>query len=264
MLKQFVIPVILCVIIILVGCEEGQRMTNTIITDPPSVSDREVAPHEAYLLSLSDNRPADVIIGWKHYVGNGCDYASGGTAERDGHHIYLTVTEHKYTGPNMCTQAVEEIYGGVSVKNLEIGEYIIKGKHGNTEIGRFRIKPDMGYSFTTLPNPFFLIDPITSNTDEQKGDTYQVTASMYLDGYYDMDCEPVFKIDVERTQDVIHIEAWQVISKKHCRANLDGLEPLEGQVPKQLDIALGTFSNGSYTVILNGIEYTFEVPPPYL
>ncbi|RKU22828.1 hypothetical protein C6503_03430 [Candidatus Poribacteria bacterium] len=85
----------------------------------------------------------------------------------------------------------------------------------------------------------------------------------FVEGYYDIGCEPIFKTDVERTQDVINIEAWKpVIPKKNCQILLDGFNVTAQHERKHIDIALDTFSTGSYTVILNGIEYTFEVPQP--
>lgn len=234
------------------------------------------SPHAVYLLSVSDNRPAEVTIGWGFYAKNGCDGVRGGTAQPDGHTIYLAIEEIIYTGPNDCADILGLTHGEITVKNLEAGEYIIKGKHDNTELGsfhdqygnietelgRFRIEPDTAYSLTVPRHLHFMIDPIALNTDEQKGDTYQVTASMYLEGYYDIGCEPIFKTDVERTQDVINIEAWQVIPKKNCQIILDEYKATAQHERKHINIALGTFSTGSYTAILNGIESTFEVPQP--
>jgi len=276
MLKKFWIPIILCVIVILVGCDEGKRMMNTVITQPSTgetteplfFSDNEeykvyeASPHEVYLLSVSESRPAEVTIGWRVYATNGCGDARGGTSERDGQTIYLTIEEIIYTGPNDCADISEATHGEITVKNLEAGEYIIKGNDDDTELGRFRIEPDTAYSFTPFPHLGFMIDPIVLNNDEEKEDTYQVKVWMRLGGYYKIGCEPIFKTDVERTQDVIRIAAWQVIPKKNCQIILDDFKATAQHERKHIDIALGTFSTGSYTAILNGIEYTFEVPQP--
>ncbi|MDE0017043.1 MAG: hypothetical protein OXU51_12695 [Candidatus Poribacteria bacterium] len=233
----------------------------------------EGSPHEAYILSISDNRPAEVTIGWKHYVANGANSASGRGAQRDGNNIYLTIIETIYTGPNASTQEAKEVYGELTVKNLEAGKYIIKRSHdntelgqlrihNNTELGQLRIEPDTGYSFIGFYIPDFMIDPIGLNTDEQKGDTYQVKVRLRLKGYYKIGYEPILKIDVERTQDVINIEAWQVIPKKNGQIILDPSGITADQHErKHIDIDLGTFSTGSYTAIINGVEYTFEVLP---
>lgn len=225
----------------------------------------DASPHEVYLLSVSESRPAEVTIGWMYYASDGCRSAKGGTAERDGQTLYLTITGITSTGPGDCTNAVEVRHGEITVKNLEAGEYTINGKDDNTEteIGRFRIEPDMAYSFTALPRPVFFTDPIAPNTDIQKGDTYQVKVRLYLEGFYKISCEPIFKTDVDRREpDVIRIAASEVIPKKHCQIILDPFKATDQHEHKHSDIALGTFPKGLYTVMLNGIAYPFEVPQP--
>ena len=220
----------------------------------------EGAPHGAYILSISDDRPAEVTIGWVSYTADGCGSATGVSAERDSNNIYLTIKESIYTGTGGCTDAVEEIYGEFTVKNLEVGEYIIKGNDDNTEeFGWLRIEPEAAYSFVDTRRPFFRTKAVTPNDEEHIGDTYQVTVSFRLPGWYN--CEPIIKTDIERTQDVIDIEAWQVVPETDCQMMLDTLT--DQYRSKFIDIDLGTFSAGSYTVIINDIEDTFEIPPPF-
>ncbi|MDE0086821.1 MAG: hypothetical protein OXU23_13970 [Candidatus Poribacteria bacterium] len=219
------------------------------------------SPHEAYILSISDSRPAEVTIGWMYMV-FGCDNVSGATAERNSNNIYLTINGEGYTGSADCDDGSRQIWGKVTVKNLEVGEYIIKEIYDNRELGRFRIEPDTGYMFIASYTPVFMVDPIDLNNDEPKRNTYQVKVRMHLEGYYEIGYEPIFKIDVERTQDVINIEAWQVIPKKNGQIILDPSGITADQHErKHIDIDLGTFSTGSYTAIINGVEYTFEVLP---
>ncbi|MXV82934.1 hypothetical protein F4Z98_06115 [Candidatus Poribacteria bacterium] len=100
----------------------------------------ETSPHQAHILSISESRPAEVTIGWKHLVGNGCTSAGGGAAQRNGNTIHLTIIVGEAFGVT-CTQAVVEKTGQVTVKNLEAGEYIIRGKDENAGVlGRFRIQ----------------------------------------------------------------------------------------------------------------------------
>ena len=104
-------------------------------------------PELASILSISDNRPAEVTIGWMTGVANGCSGATGVSAKRDGNNIYLAIKTSQSTGAFFtCTQAVEDKYGAFTVKNLEVGEYIIRGHHYKKELGRFRIEPDTAYS----------------------------------------------------------------------------------------------------------------------
>ena len=223
----------------------------------------EGSPYEAYLLSISDNRPAEVTVGWKYYASNGCNGATGVSAERDSNNIYLTIKESIYTGPDDCTTAEEEIYGKFIVKNLEVGEYIIKGNDDNTEeIGRFRIEPDTAYGFIIPDRLGFIIDPIAANNDEQKENTYHVTAVLRLGGWYDeTNCESIVKTDIERTQNVINIEAWQIIPKTNCQIILGDFNITAQHERKSIDIDLGAFSTGWYAAIINANAYTFKVPP---
>ncbi len=222
----------------------------------------EGSPHEAYILSISDDRPAEVTVGWKYYASDGCISATGVSAERGSNNIYLTIKESIYTGPDECTAAVEEIYGEFTVKNLEVGEYVIKGNDDNTEeFGRLRIEPNTAYSFVGFRRLNFIIKAVTPNDEEHIGDTYHVTAVLGLPGEYN--CEPIVKTDIERMQDVINIEAWQVVPKTDCQIILDPFNTTDQHERKFIDIDLGTFSAGSYTLIINNIEDTFEVPPPF-
>lgn len=214
-----------------------------------------VSPHAVYILSVSEDRPAEVRIGWM-YLAIDCEGAAGGSAQRNGNNIEVTIDVSDVRGA-VCPEGARYIEREFTVKNLEVGEYIIKS--GAREFGWLRIEPDTAYSFVDSGNPLFSTKTVTPNDEEHIGDTYHVTVSFRLPGWYN--CEPIIKTNIEHTQDVINIEAWQVVPKTDCQIMLD---PLTDQYKsKFIDIDLGTFSAGSYTVIINDIEDTFEVPPPF-
>ena len=222
----------------------------------------EASPHEAYILSISDDRPAEVVIGGIYYFPTTCGSATGASVERDGNDIYFAIKVSEPTGPGDCGDAVTEVYGEATVKNLEVGEYIIKGKGDHFEFARIRIEPDTAYTFVNFSYLNFIIKAVTLNDKEHIGDTYHVTAVLGLPaGWYN--CEPIVKTDIKRTQDVINIEAWQVVPKTDCQIILDPFKITDQYERKSIDIDLGTFSTGSYTVIINDIENTFEIPPPF-
>ena len=132
-------------ILLFFGCEYANREKS--IPPPvedfaPVVEEYEGSPHAAYILSISESRPAEVTIGWTFYARDGCTGASGVAAERDGNIIYLTIkVSHIFEVHLVCTQAVEERTGQFTVENLEAGEYIIKGKDENAGVlGRFSIQ----------------------------------------------------------------------------------------------------------------------------
>ena len=265
---QIVLVGILCLCCaIFVSCGRQQEMLDQVVGDRMDYRYEEEEYYEEYteydsdpqlasILSISDNRPAEVTIGWMTSVADGCSGAKGVSAKRDGNNIYLAIKKSKSTGSSFaCTLAVEDIYGAFTVKNLEVGEYIIRGHHQKKELGRFRIEPDTAYS-TITTGPRFRID------DEEKEDTYHVTAVLPLYGYRKIGCEPIVKTDIERTQDTINIAAWEVIPKTDCQIIQDTfLIPEAEAIPIAdryesfpIDIDLGTFSTGSYTVIINGSE----------
>ena len=251
---------------VFVSCGRQQEILYPVVGDDmmdygyEEYKEYDSDPQLASILSISDNRPAEVTIGWMTSVADGCWGATGVSAKRDGNNIYLAIKTSQSTGSSFaCTLAVEDKYGAFTVKNLEVGEYIIRGHHHKKELGRFRIEPDTAYStITTVPR--FRVD------DEEKEDTYHVTAVLPLYGSRKIGCEPIVKMDIEHTQDAINIAAWEVIPKTDCQIIQDiFLIPDQYESKRiDIDIDLGTFSTGSYIVIINGSEYTFEVPPWWL
>lgn len=221
------------------------------------------SPNEIHILSISDSRPAEIKIGITVFA-DGCSstlLSDPVTAERDGNniYIYLTGTRTRLSlndESGYCPSIVVEQDGELTVKNLEVGEYTIKVDNLQalqSAETRFRIEPDTAYKFIEPRHPNFIIEPIASNNDEQKEGTYRVTTVLHLNGCSNKtNCEPIIKTDIERTQDVINIEVWEVIPNTECQ--------IIGRYERN-SIDLGTFSIGSYTAIINDITYTFEVPP---
>jgi len=109
------------------------------------IGTKESVPVEKVgLLYVSENRPATVLIGvlgWHH---NTCvDGDAKISADRDGKTIHLTATMRVYSGFGGCGDAVSDVYGEVTVRNLEVGEY--KVMYGDRELLKFRIAEDAGY-----------------------------------------------------------------------------------------------------------------------
>ncbi len=217
-----------------------------------------VSPHAVYILSVSEDRPAEMRIGWMYYGGDRCDEPTGGAAERNGNNIEVTIDVTFTNGAVDCHPALSNTYGEFTVKNLEVGEYIIKS--GAHEVGWLRIEPETAYSFVDSGSLLFNTKAVTSNDEEHIRDTYHVTASFSLPGAYN--CEPIIKTNIARMEDVINIEAWRVVPKTGCLV-VDYRNYTDQHERKFIDIDLGTFSAGSYTIIINDDwEHTLDVPPP--
>ena len=248
------------IVIAFIFCCTGCSVMDDIVYEEEYEVDiyEGASPHAVYILSISEDRPAEVRIGWMYHAGDGCTGATGRSIQRAGNTIEVTIDVSIARGPGaVCTLATHEVFGEFTVKNLEVGEYIIKS--GDREFGWLRIEPETAYSFIDFTfSPRFTIKAVTPNAEEHIGDTYHVTASAHLPGAYN--CEPIIKTTIARMRDVINIEAWQVVPKTGCLV-VDYGNYTDQHKTKSIDIDLGTFSAGTYTVIINDWELLFEVPP---
>ena len=195
----------------------------------------------AGLVSISDDRPAEVVIGVFGFNNDTCVNSEGKVfADRDGNKIHLTGKMEVPLGPGGCGDAITDVYGEVTVKDLEVGEYIIVGNFKNTEykdnyeVGRFRIESDaayMGvepvkmYSKKSLKLPTELdviLSPVVPDDGEFEDTSYHVKSivdivqlyinNVYLiDEYKDPCYEPIYKTDIERTGDVINLDIWRLV-----------------------------------------------------
>ena len=247
----------------------------------------------AALVSISDDRPAEVVIGafGTHY--NTCVNSEAKVyASRDGNKIHLTAKKEVPLGFGGCGDAVSEVYGEVTVKNLEVGEYIIEGDwinreyKDNYEVGRFRIEPDAAYmeiepiklyskAYRKLPTELDVIfSPIVPENGESEDTSYHVKIvvdivelyrdNTYLpDEYKDPCYEPIYKTDTERTGDVINLNIWRLVSTIDSSCTLDmSSEAFDLYYGSKAEIDVGIFSPGLYTVFIKGEEFYFNVPQP--
>ncbi len=250
----------------------------------------------AGLVSISNDRPAEVVIGAFGYNNDTCVNSEGKvSANRDGNKIHLTGKMEIPLGPGGCGDAITDVYSEVTVKNLEVGEYIIEGDFlhkeykDNYEVGRFRIESDAAYmevepikmyskAYSKPPTELdVILSPIVPDDGEFEDTSYHVKivvdiVKLYIDNSYLLDeykdpCyEPIYKPDIERTGDVINLNIWRLVSTidsgctLEMRLGADGLTPWYGSMKAEVDI--GVFSPGLYTVFIKGEEFYFHVPQP--
>ncbi|MCY3721405.1 MAG: hypothetical protein OXG97_04215 [Candidatus Poribacteria bacterium] len=263
-------------IVLFTGCDylDGYKEENMPITI-------------AGLVSISDDRPAEVVIGAFGSHRNTCVKLEGKVyANRDGNKIYLTGEMEIPLGPGACGQAITDVYGEVAVKNLEVGEYIIEGDSINTEIGRFRIESDAAYmeiepakmyskKYSKSPSELDVIfSPTVPDDGEFKDTSYHVKIVVdivkfyidnadLLDEYKDPCYEPIYKTDIDRTGDVINLNIWRLVPTIDSGCTLkmslgaDASAPWYGSMKAEIDI--GMFSPGLYTVFIKGEEFYFNV-----
>lgn len=218
----------------------------------------------ASIVSISDDRPAEVVIGAFGFHHNGCVNPDGNVyAERYGNEIYLTGRMEIFVG-GTCEDSETAAYGEVTVKNLEVGEYkIIPGY--NYEPQRLCIESDAAYVYIEPVINDFAVSPIVPDSSESEDTFYHVTigiSGIRSHGFYEIGCEPILKTDTERTEDVINIDMWHVVpnTDSGCDIVVDPYQKFF--IPPYNEIELGTFSVGSYRAIINGSDYLFDVPLP--
>lgn len=246
--------------------------------------DEVMGIHVAALVSISDDRPAEIVIGAFGTHNNTCVNSEAKVhASRDGNKIHLTAKKEVPLGPGLCGDAVSEVYGEVTVKNLEVGEYIIEGDwinreyKDNYEIGRFRIEPDASYTeiepiklyskaYRKLPTELdVILSPKVPDDGEFEDTSYHVKIVVDIVKLYRDNCyEPIYKTDIERTGDVINLNIWRLVSTidSGCLLEMspDGVFDLYYGSKAEIDV--GIFSPGLYTVFIKGEEFYFNVPQP--
>ena len=255
--------------------------------------DEDMPINMAALVSISDDRPAKVVIGalGDHY--NTCVNSEAKvSASRDGNKIHLTAKKEVPLGFGGCGDAVSNVYGEVTVKNLEVGEYIIEGDwinreyKDNYEVGRFRIESDAAYmevepiklyskEYSKPPTELdIILSPKVPDDGGFENTSYHVKiivdiVKLYIDNTYLFDehknpCyEPIYKTDIERTGDVINLNIWRLVSTIDSRCTLEmGEDSFPPYYGSKAEIDIGIFSPGLYTVFIKGEEFYFNVPQP--
>jgi hypothetical protein len=179
------------------------------------------------------------------------------SADRDGKTIHLTAKMQVYSGFGGCGDAVSDVYGEVTVRNLEVGEYNVM--YGDRELLKFRIAEDAGYvksrpivkylEFTMktvdgveLPYPYYT-------------DSEPVQVTMGVVGYFDSKCVPYLKTHIERDQwGVIKVDiSGEVpIVNNECALMINPYKShLDPSYSYYAEIDLGTFSVGKYRIRVN-------------
>lgn len=293
MYRYIGVPILVVLVVCVTGCDS--------VEDEYGYADEDMTINAAYLTSVSGVRPAEVTIGAMGWHLTTCvDLEAKVYANREGNKIYLTAQKKVPTGDGYCGQSVTRVYGEVTLKNLEVGEYIIldgddfdrvdpRRSFGfDGELGRFRIESGAAY-MEIKPTEFYTrgtyflgddesteldvrLSPIVPDSGELEDTSYQVKAAIGIgEFYYDSNCEPIYKIGIERTANVINLDIWRLIPSIGSGCAL--LIESKDLYPKlrKIQIDLGTFSWGSYNLnftwgsynlIFKRKRYFFSVPHP--
>lgn len=227
--------------------------------------DERMEIEEVGILSVSEERPAEVVIG---VVGSDKGHRCVNTeakvyANLKGNTIRLTALMQVPTGIVDCARTSPEVYGEVTVSDLESGTYRVM--QDDSELLHFHISDDAGYVYTgpkidcievtfTDSSGAQLID-----LPEDYADPVQVT--IRVQGYFNSKCESYLKT-------YIHQDFWNDINVDISGdvpiVNTDCalvLNPYEGykNSPYFAEIDLGTFPPGNYSVVVNGKRTWFRI-----
>ena len=226
------------------------------------IGTKESVPVEKVgLLYVSENRPATVLIGVHGWHHNTCvDGDAKVSADRDGKTIHLTATMRVYSGFGGCGDAVSDVYGEVTVRNLEVGEY--KVMYGDRELLKFRIAEDAGY---VKSGPIVKdLDFIMKTADGVElpypyyTDSEPIQVTMGVVGYFDSKCVPYLKTHIERDQwgDIkVDISGEVPIVNTECALMINPYKSnLDPSYAYYTEIDLGTFTVGRYHIRVNNSE----------
>lgn len=253
--------------------------------------DEGMGIHAVVISSVSSDRPAEVVIGAYGAHHDTCVSGPEVYANRDGNKIYLTAKKEIPFGPWSCGDAVTELYGEVTVKNLEVGEYIIMGNvpniyHNDYELGRLRVESNAAY-MQVKPTKMYadmhgkslyrntnkldvILSPIVPGNGKFEDTVYHVKIIVdVVDFHIDMTkvyykvpgCEAIYRADIERTENVINLDIWRQVRYPDSDCLIDSdidIGTLWGNATKA-EIDIGTLSAGSYTVFIEGVEFYFDV-----
>lgn len=235
--------------------------------------------------------PAEVTIGAIGWNNDTCVGTEAKVyASREGKKIYLTAQKKVWIGSGGCGDMVTGVHGEVTLKNLDVGEYIILDEDtkkvfnfsgsssfhsGGGVLGKFRIESDAAY-MEIKPAEFYIhrgiyqptelgvsLSPIVPDSGELEDTSYQVKADIEIGGFhYDSNCEPIYKIEIERTANVINLDIWRLI--RSIDSGCDSLILDIDLYPwfEYIQIDIGTFSWGNYNLDFKGKQYFFSVPHP--
>ena len=229
----------------------------------------------AHIVSISDSRPAEVVIAVHGIHNNTCVKSTGKlSATLNGNEIRLNAKQEVPNGTGACGDAITEIYAEDTLHNMGIGEYVIMDGD-NSKFGHLRIEQDAAYVDVDIVGISLIISPPSSEAEGQEDIIFHlklgVDIYLYDEIYYLDKCEPDIKADIDRSGDVVNLDISRVvpITDTGCKIRVNGYEAGERRYnpskriyyePYKTQIELGTFSKGSYRMTINGSEYPFDLP----
>lgn len=191
--------------------------------------DEDMGIVAAHIVSISESRPAKVVIAGHGLNNNTCVNSTGKlSAKRKENKIRLSAKKEVPIGPGGCGDAITEIYAEDTI-SLDVGEYVIVS-NDDTELGQFRIEQDAAYVDVDIVNVSLIIFPPSSEAKGQEDITFNlklgVDIYLYDEIFYLNECVPDIKADLNRSGNVVNIDISRVVPIKDTGCKIR-VEPYE-------------------------------------
>ena len=217
------------------------------------------------IVSISENRPAEVLMRVSG-VTEGCGPVpfKNVYADRVENTIFLkpTVLEGSGAGGGYTCSAIYELYGEVTVKALEVGEYKIVANE--REHLWLRIEKETTAIFLKPMIRDVTVQMKTSEGIELFDSLFSdepVQVTIGVEGYFDsgIHCEfedPSKMTYIEREAEDINVDIFSEVRSTDCMRDI---YILDGGPGYEAEIDLGIFAAGDYRVNVNGHEIQFSI-----
>lgn len=241
---------VLYIVILLTGCDYYSNVS-TSITD-------------IAIISISDERPADVVIRITGFHRDTCVSQPKVYYDRKGNTIQVSAKYNVGGGFGGCGDAETEVYGDVTIRKLEVGKYKIITH--DTEQMQLHIEKDAAYVGTKrTPEDIDIImktldgDELTEIPDDYS-DPVKVILKLTFQSRFT--CEPHHNIQIKRDElGVINADIVQVVPiDATCAPVLYPFPFSENYIPLYTtELTLGTYLSGVYRVNINNWHFTITI-----
>ena len=258
MRELFLFPIVVLLITSIVGFVGCSR--DGIVDDLVSRSDRvpiiaDMTIGDVKIL-ISENRPAQVTVVVTGYLKNGCESHHETHQSREGDTINIQMTTDEQ--PSDIRSMYMECQEDIPIGTFAIGEYklIVNGtEHGfGIEDNGHWITIQMPFIESSLDDGWIIEDmPIGNNFEILISESRPAQVMVKASAWFPSTCAHPHKTYQTREEDTINIQIrWRTGERRGW-----GCGDAVTEVPVQ--VLVGTFGVGEYTVIVNGFGRVFHI-----
>ena len=223
-------------VIVFMGCSED----HIDIIEDMYIEDIEI--------SISEDRPAQVMVTVTVYHSNTCVSLSEIHHERKGNTISIWGTQRvDGSGSDFCGDMVTGVQDQISIGEFGIGEYKVIA--GDLELV-FHIEDDESW---------IIRDPRIESIDFSISENVPAQVILNVEGYFCQAGMPFLETRQGQEGDTIYIQiTGKVPTNFYCPLTAHGHSVI-GYQKYQNQISIGEFEAGHYRVVVNGIQESFVI-----